>query len=105
MNLINVIVANGNYLAGAALTNLVEQLPEFNLVAWVENQELLFDKLKLNQVDLLVIDFTSEGFDCSSIQWAKRNFQKIEVTIGKSLIPKQIVRNELARCQIILSSQ
>jgi DNA-binding NarL/FixJ family response regulator len=91
MNLINVVVANGNYLVGAALTNLIEQLPEFNLVAWVEHQEMLFDKLKINQVDLLVIDFTSEGFDCNSIQWAKRNFQKIEVLAITAMPQKEII--------------
>lgn len=91
MNLINVVIANSNYLAGAALTQLIEQLPEYNLIAWVENQELLFEKLKLNQVDLLVIDFTSEGFQCSSIQWAKRNFQKIEVLAITALPQKEVI--------------
>jgi DNA-binding NarL/FixJ family response regulator len=91
MNLINVLVANGNYLAGAALSNLVEQLPDMNLVAWVDNQELLFDKLKLNQVDLLVIDFTSEGFNCNSIQWAKRNFQKIEILAITAMPQKEVI--------------
>jgi len=91
MNLINVVVANGNYLAGAALSNLVEQLPEFNLVAWVEHQESLFEKLKLNEVHLLVIDFTSEGFDSNSIQWAKRNFQKIEVLAITAMPQKEVI--------------
>lgn len=91
MNLIKVLVANGNYLVGAALANLVEHLPDFKLVAWVENQELLFEKLKLNEVDLLVIDFTSEGFDCSSIQWAKRNFQKIEVLAITAMPQKEVI--------------
>lgn len=93
MNLINVIVANSNYLTGAALSHLIEQLPDFNLVAWVENQEMLFEKLKLNNVDLLVVDFTSEGFSCSSIQWAKRNFQKIEVLAITALPQKEVILN------------
>ena len=79
MNLINVVIANSNYLIGAALKNLVESLPEFHLVAWVEEQDMLCEKLKLYPVDLLVIDFTSPGFDSNSIQWSKRNFQKLEV--------------------------
>ena len=91
MNLINVVIANGNYLVGAALTNLVEQLPNFNLVAWVENEDLLFEKLKLNEVNLLVIDFTSEGFECSNIQWAKRNFQKIEVLAITAMPQKEVI--------------
>jgi DNA-binding NarL/FixJ family response regulator len=93
MSLINVVVANGHYLAGTALTSLVEQLPDFNLIAWVEDQEMLFDKLKLNDVDLLVIDFTSEGFNTGSIQWAKRNFQKIKVLSITAALQKEVALN------------
>jgi DNA-binding NarL/FixJ family response regulator len=91
MNLIKVVVANGNYLAGAALAALVEKLPDFELVSWAENQDLMFDQLKMNEVDLLVIDFTSEGFNCNSIQWAKRNFQKIEVLAITAMPQKEVI--------------
>jgi DNA-binding NarL/FixJ family response regulator len=91
MSLINVVVANSNYLAGTALKHLIEQLPDFKLIAWVEHQEMLFEKLKLNEVDLLVIDFTSEGFNTGSIQWAKRNFQKMKVLSIAPTLQKDIV--------------
>jgi DNA-binding NarL/FixJ family response regulator len=95
MNSIKVIIANGNYLVGRALTLLVDELQDFEVLKWVENQELLCNAIKVADVDVVMIDFTSEGFNLSAIQWIKRNFPKIQILSITELPQKEIILTAL----------
>lgn len=111
--MINTIIANSNYLIGRALAGLVDELPEFNLVYWAENEEILQAKCSQNDVNLLIIDFTSENFSINAIQWVKRNLPKIQILsitalpIKKNILEslnagaKSYVLNDCSRDEVI----
>lgn len=113
MEKINVCIANGSYLPGQALKSLVQSLNGYDLVSFCNNEHELLKMAKACNIDLLFIDFSSEGFSLNAINWFKRNLPDVailailpypEKTIIKAAFDAgigSIILNECSRSEIV----
>ncbi len=89
MSLINVVIANSHYLTGTALATLAGSHPRFNLIDKTEQAEKLIERVKVSAVDIVILDFTSLGFDLSIIHYLRKNHCNIKILAISNLLPKE----------------
>jgi len=69
-----VIIADSNFIVRAGLRSILAQETDFIIVAEVKNDEELLDSLAVFDVDVVLMDFTSDGFSLDVIQrFSKKN--------------------------------
>lgn len=69
-----VIIADSNFIVRAGLRSILAQETDFVIVAEVKNDEELLDSLAVFDVDVVLMDFTADGFSLDVIQrFSKKN--------------------------------
>lgn len=69
-----VIIADSNFIVRAGLRSILAQETDFVIVAEVKNDEELLDSLSVFDVDVVLMDFTADGFSLDIIQrFSKKN--------------------------------
>jgi DNA-binding NarL/FixJ family response regulator len=69
-----VILADSNFIVRAGLRSILTQEQDFVIVAEVKNDAELLEALSIFAVDVVVMDYTAEGFSLDIIQrFSKRN--------------------------------
>ncbi|MCC6251932.1 MAG: response regulator transcription factor [Bacteroidia bacterium] len=93
MSLINVVIANSNYLTGMALSILIDELPAYQYLGTAKNEGQLQQIVSKKNVDLVVIDFSSDGFNINTIVFLKKNYPQIKTLAISSLPSKETALN------------
>lgn len=76
---IRIAVADNSQLIRLGLEVVLSEQPDMNIAVQAESTEDLLDKLSVHEVDVLLIDFTAEGFSLESIPLVLKNYPDIKV--------------------------
>lgn len=72
-NMINVVIADDNFLVRAGLRSVLTQCDDYQTVAEVTNDAELNDALAVFSVDVVLMDYTAPGFTLNNVnRWFKR---------------------------------
>lgn len=71
--MINVVIADDNFLVRAGLRSVLTQCDDYQTVAEVTNDAELNDALAVFSVDVVLMDYTATGFTLNNVnRWIKR---------------------------------
>ncbi len=71
--MINVVIADDNFLVRAGLRSVLSQCEDYQMVAEVTNDSELNDALTMFTVDVVMMDYTSSGFNLNNVnRWVKK---------------------------------
>lgn len=71
--MINIVIADNNFIIRAGLRSVLSQCEDYQIVAEVTTNTELTEILQTFDVDAVMMDYTSEGFDLSVVnRWARK---------------------------------
>jgi DNA-binding NarL/FixJ family response regulator len=71
--MVKVIIADSNFIVRAGLRSVLSQSDDFAIVSEVKSNEELGESLTVFDVDVVLMDYTSEGFSLDSVlRWSKK---------------------------------
>jgi len=78
-NKFSVAVAHGYFLIRTGIKGMLHKHEKFVLNGIAENEDSLKTALQQSEIDLLIIDHTSDGFSLSTLQWVRTQYPLIQI--------------------------
>lgn len=75
----SIAIAHGYFLLRSGFTQLLSKHPKFILSFVAESEEQLKAGLGANDVDLLIMDHSSDGFTHDSLNWVRTEFPLVQI--------------------------
>jgi DNA-binding NarL/FixJ family response regulator len=95
MDPIKIVVAGDNYLFTKGMECLINESPNFDLLATVQNEPELIDKLSNKYADVLAIDVSSITWDKDILNKVKKYAPLLKILAFNSVQQKHTVSNIL----------
>jgi DNA-binding NarL/FixJ family response regulator len=93
MGKIKVIVADSNYLTCKGLAALIRERTGFTVLTEVRDHSQLLENLSISTPDIIVIDFSSEGFKMDTIRFLNKKHPGIRIlAITAEISPTQMAK-------------
>ena len=72
--MINIVIADDNFLVRAGLRSVLAQCEDYQMVAEVTSDDELNDALAVFSVDVVMMDYTAAGFSLNNVnRWVKKS--------------------------------
>ncbi|MEN9333936.1 MAG: hypothetical protein RLY35_1116, partial [Bacteroidota bacterium] len=73
-SMINVLIADDNFLVRAGLRSVLTQSKDYQIVAEVTNDFELNDALSVFEIDVILMDYTALGFTLNNVnRWLRKS--------------------------------
>lgn len=84
----SIAVAHGYFLLRSGFAQLLGNHSKFNLAFVADDHAALKDGLKNNEVDLLIMDHSSDGFSIDSLNWVRTEFPLVQILNISNVLDK-----------------
>ena len=95
MKKIKILIADNSYLIRKGLKAITLNNVDFQIIGEAESSENLYEKLLLNQPNVLIIDYSSSCFSVAVIQDVHNQFPKVKILAITNPLDRQIISNSL----------
>ncbi|HVA99217.1 MAG TPA: response regulator transcription factor [Bacteroidia bacterium] len=95
MKNIKIIIAGNNYLLRKGLESVINDCVDFELITEAQQKDELFEKLKLYQTSVLIIDFSNSFFKTEIIIQLKKKYPSLNLLGINTLQAKNAISQAL----------